>query len=258
MIQTFLLLLISFSAVAAPKEIEVWFISNSKTALLIELLNRPQFIYRSPVAELQCQEMGDFCFDPQYGLYRKDDSSLDIVETSKIASDGPSIPSSKSVDRELIDCDKNNKFDIFCGKAKAEAKVTTKLDIWIDTSSSMREFDFPQKDGGCHRKSFMKQIDEVCGFNQNVNVMMFDTSIKQAGTIDQLCNNQGLNDYKRLMDWIERSEAKKLVVITDIYEFHKEFSDYIESKNGKFRGDKDPLTAKQMVDIADQLAKSCK
>lgn len=88
--------------------------------------------------------------------------------------------------------------------------------------------------------------------------MMFDTSIKQAGTMDQLCHNQGLNDYKRLMDWIERSDAKKLVIITDIYEFHKEFGDYIESKHGKLRGDKDPLTAKQMVDLADQLAKSCK
>ena len=88
--------------------------------------------------------------------------------------------------------------------------------------------------------------------------MMFDTIIKQAGTIDQLCTNQGLNDYKRLMDWVERSEAKKLVIITDIYELHKEFSDFIESKNGIIRGDKEPLTAKQMLELADQLAKTCK
>ena len=86
---------------------------------------------------------------------------------------------------------------------------------------------------------------------------MFDTQIKQAGSINDLCINQGLNDYKRLMDWIERSEAKKLVIITDIYEFHKEFSDYIESKHGKFRGDKDALTAKKMEELASTLAKSC-
>jgi hypothetical protein len=60
------------------------------------------------------------------------------------------------------------------------------------------------------------------------------------------------------MDWIERSDAKKLVIITDIYEFHKEFSDFVEKKNGKLRGDKDALTAKQLLDLADQLVRSCK
>lgn len=243
---------------AAPKDIEVWFISNSKVAQLEKFLNRPQYVYRAPTAELQCQEMGDYCFDPQYGLYKKDDANAEMVDTNKINTDGPVIPAGKSVERELIDCDPKNYFDVFCGKARKEVQVQSKLDLWIDTSSSMREFDYSEKDGSCHRKSFVKILDDACGFNRKVNVMMFDTSIKQAGSVDQMCNNQGLNDYKRLMDWIERSDAKKLVVITDIYELHREFSDYIESKHGKLRGDKDPLTAKQMVELADQLAKSCK
>jgi hypothetical protein len=258
LIRFLFLLLISFEVMAAPKEIEVWFISHAKTALLEELLNRPQYVYRAPTAELQCQQMGDFCFDPQHGLYKKDDANGEIIETKKIETDGPVIPTGASIDRELIDCDKSNYFDVFCGKARKQVEAQSKLDVWVDTSSSMREFDFSDKDGSCHRKSLVKVLDDTCGFNQKVNVMMFDTSIKQAGSIDQVCNNQGLNDYKRLMDWVERSEAKKLVIITDIYEFHKEFSDFIESKHGKFRGDKDPLTAKQMVDLADDLAKSCK
>lgn len=258
MIRFLLLVLICTSAWSAPKEIEVWFISHAKTALLQDLLNRPQYIYRAPTAELKCQEMGDYCFDPQYGLYKKDDANFEVVETKKIETDGPTIPSGKSVERELIDCDPKNYFDVFCGKAKKQAEMPSRLDVWIDTSSSMREFDYTDKDGSCHRKSFAKTLDNVCGFNQKVNVMMFDTSIKQAGSMDQLCNNQGLNDYKRLMDWVERSEVKKLIIITDLYELHKEFADYIESKHGKLRGDKDPLTAKQMVDLADDLAKSCK
>lgn len=249
--------LISLSAMAAPKEIEVWFVSHAKKAQLERLLNRPQYVYLKATAELECQEMGDYCFDPQFGLYKKDDITAE-VDMKSIQSEGPSIPSGKSVERDLIDCDPKNYFDVFCGKAKKEAPAQSKLDLWIDTSSSMKEFDYQEKDGSCHRKSLVKVLDDACGFNKKVNVMMFDTSIKQAGGIDQLCNNQGLNDYKRLMDWIERSEAKKLVVITDIYEFHKEFSDFIESKNGKLRGDKDPLTAKQLLDLADQLAKSCR
>lgn len=253
------LLLIAFIdfAIAAPKEIEVWFLSNAKTSQLMEILNRPGLIYLPRTAELQCHEMGDYCFDPQYGLYKKDDQNSEIVETQKIQNDGPSIPSGKSVDRDLITCDSSNYFDVFCGKARAE-KGVAKFDLWIDTSSSMREFDYLEKDGSCYRKSLVKKLDETCAFNEKVNVMMFDTSIKQASNMDQLCLNQGLNDYKRLMDWIERSEAKKLIVITDIYEFHREFSDFIEKKNGKLLGDKDPLTAKQMFDLVEQLAKSCK
>lgn len=254
-----LVLLMTSSAMAAPRDIEVWFLSNKKTAMVEKLLERPRYVYRKPTAELQCQEMGDYCFDPQYGLYKKDDANSEIIETAKIESEDRGIAPAKSVERELIDCDPKNYFDVFCGKAKkTAASGVTKLDLWIDTSSSMREFDFSDKDGSCNRKSFMTRIDAVCGFNQKVNVMMFDTSIKQAGSMDQLCLNQGLNDFKRLIDWIERSDAKKLVIVTDIYEFHKEFSDYIESKHGKLRGDKDALTAAQLVELADDLAKSCK
>lgn len=243
---------------AAPKEVEVWFLSNRKTTQLEDFLNRPQYVYFSKTAELQCQPMGDHCFDPQYGLYKKDDMNAEMVNAQELDKDGPSIPSGASIDRDLINCDKKNYFDVFCGKAKKISQGPAKLELWVDTSSSMKEFDYTDKEGGCFRKSLVRRLDESCGFNQKVNVMMFDTSIKQAGSIDQLCNNQGLNDYKRLIDWIERSDAKKLVVITDIYEFHKEFSDYIESINGKFRGDKDPLTAQEMLSLADELAKSCK
>lgn len=245
---------------AAPGSVEVWFLSNAKVTEVQKLLDRPQYVYQKKTAALQCQEMGDYCFDPQYGLYKKDDVDSDATggETSIETKTAPSIPSARSVDRELIDCDPNNYFDIFCGKAKKEGKVVTKLDLWIDTSSSMKEFDFIDSSGGCNRKSLVKRLDESCGFNQKVNVMMFDTSIKQAGTMDSLCNNQGLNDHKKLIDWIERSDAKKLVIVTDIYEFHKEFSDYIESKHGKLRGDKDPLTASDLLKLVDELEKSCR
>jgi hypothetical protein len=122
----------------------------------------------------------------------------------------------------------------------------------------MREMDFSDKEGGCFRKSMLKRLDASCPFNQKVNVMMFDTSIKQAGSMESLCTNQGLNDSKRMIDWIERSDAKKLVIITDIYEFHKDFADYIESKHGKFRGDKDPIVAAELLDMVDDLARSCR
>jgi hypothetical protein len=255
-----ILFLIQNVLLAAPREIEVWFLSANKKAELNQLMNQKSYVLSSKTATLQCQEMGDYCFDPQHGLYKKDDAFAAPVETSKIENvNSKSIPSAQSVDREMIDCDKTNMFDMFCGKAKKEAvKTNAKLDIWIDTSSSMREMDFVDKQGGCYRKSFITRLDSSCPFNEKVNVMMFDTSIKQAGTIDSLCTNQGLNDQKKLIDWIERSDAKKLVIITDIHEFFKDFADYIESKNGNFKGDKDVLTAAQLLDLVDELARSCR
>jgi len=254
-------LLLSFifihSAFATPQSIEVWFISAHKKAEVQQMINEKPYILKSMRTELQCQEMGDFCFDPQFGLYKKDDITGDAV-APVINESAPSIPAANSIDRDLINCDPKNYFDIYCGKARKEAQAKSKLDLWIDTSSSMREMDFSDKEGNCNRKSLVKRLDNSCPFNKTVNVMMYDTSIKQAGSMDSLCNNSGLNDTKRLIDWIERSEAKKLVIITDIYEFNKEFADYIESKNGKFRGDKDPMIASQLLDMVDDLAKSCR
>jgi hypothetical protein len=252
------LLFISFPIWAAPSSLEVWFLSNSKKAQLLELMNRPEHKYFSLTAALECQEMGDYCFDPQYGLYKKDDMNAEVNVEKAVNKKEVSIPAAKSVERDVIECEEGNYFDVFCGKAKKQTSSVAKLDLWIDTSSSMREFDFSDKEGGCFRKSLVKRLDEHCPFNEKVNVMMFDTSIKQAGSEDVVCNNQGLNDYKRLIDWIERSNAKKLVIITDIHEFHKEFADYVEQKHGTFRGDKDALTAEQMLSFVDDLAKSCK
>jgi hypothetical protein len=253
----FFLILLSLKLQAAPQSLEVWFLSAPKVAELQRLINDPLKI--TPLfTELQCQQMGDYCFDPQFGLYKKDDPMGEVSARNLDQEKSPGIPSAESIDRELVNCDPKNYFDVFCGKSAPVTKTSpAKLELFIDTSSSMREMDFSDKEGGCFRKSLVKKLDQHCSFNQKVNVMMFDTSIKQAGTMDSLCNNQGLNDYKKLIDWIERSQSKKLVVITDIYEFHKEFSDYVESRNGTFRGDKQPLTAKDLLKLVDQLAKTC-
>jgi len=252
------LILISFLFIqnlfAAPQSLEVWFLSAHKKAQIENQLKDPPYIFRSMTAELECQEMGEYCFDPQYGLYKKDDVNKNV----KFVEDIPSLPPAKSIDRNLINCDSKNYFDVFCGKARAEKKASYKLDLWIDTSSSMREMDFTDKQGECFRKSMVRRLDNKCKFNQEVNVMMFDTSIKQVGTMDSLCQNQGLNDQKRLIDWIERSDAKKLVIITDINEFQKEFADYVEAKGGKFRGDKDPLVASELLDMVDDLSRACR
>lgn len=251
------LFLLSTSALAAPNQIEVWILSNSKTSHVEHLLS-PTFKKFSATAQLACEPMGEYCFDPQVGLYKKDDMDAAVEVKEVIDTSGPAMAHGRSLDRSLIDCDKSNFFDVFCGKAKEEKKKSAKLEIWVDTSSSMKEFDYSDDNGGCYRKSLLTRLDESCGFNEKVSVMQFDTSLKEAGTMESLCNNRGLNDYKRMIDWIERSEVKKLIIITDIYELQKDFADFIASKNGKIIGDRKPFTAKELLDKVDELAKVCK
>lgn len=257
-----LLSLLLSVAQAAPKELEVWFLTPPKSATLERWLLPPSA--RRTQLALACEPMGDYCFDPQVGLYKKQDAGgPEFVDPSDVKLDAelPHLPTATSVDRSLISCDSKNAFDMFCGQARPEAKAKAEgvnFEIWIDTSSSMREMDWADPQGHCQREAFVKRLDELCGFQKKVSVMMYDVSLREMGTIASACQSTGQNDTKRLMDWIERATAKKLIVITDVNEYTKEFGDFIEARHGKVRGDRGSFTAKDIVALADGLKSSCK
>lgn len=248
-------------ASAAPKELEVWFLTPPKSASLERWLG--PHVRPTSTWALSCEPMGDYCFDPQVGLYKKNDVAPDIVDpgTVKLEEDLPHLPTAKSVDRSIVSCDPNYAFDLFCGEARPEAaakKGPVEFEIWIDTSSSMREMDWADPQGHCQREAFLKKLDESCGFQKKVSVMMYDVSLREMGTIASSCKSSGQNDTKRLMDWIERATAKKLIVITDVNEYTKEFSDFIKAHFGKVRGDRGSFTARDIVGLADEIKSSCR
>ncbi len=256
-----ILVLLSFlgAAHAAPKELEVWFLTASKSA---ELERR---LFPGPVRGVRvaqaCEQVGDYCFDPQVGLYKPTAAPPDRPENEFVPEELPQLPSAKSVDRSLVSCDPKYAFDLFCGKAVPEPSKgvpTPALEVWIDTSSSMREMDWADAQGHCRREAFLKKLDEACGFQRKVSVMMYDTSKREMGSMSSACQNVGMNDAKRLMEWIENSEAKKLVVVTDVHELQKEFADFLAAHGARLRGDKGSFTGQDMVAAADALASSCR
>lgn len=249
-----LFLLLSSSLQAAPKYIEVWFLSIDKKTTLMERIKESP-LYFKPMVSRQCEPVGDFCFDPQYGLY-KPDNEWEAVSFGESKAEGQLKPT--GFDRDLLDCDQKNGFDIFCGKASAVKKEEHQLEVWIDTSGSMREFDFTDEHGGCYRKSLITRVDAQCALGKKLNVMMFDTSIKQVGSLDSLCINNGLNSTTRLIDWIERSEAKSLVIITDLNEYTKELADFLASKNAKLKGEKGDLFPRALLEEVSGLVRMCK
>lgn len=247
--------LLSFSLLAAPQNLEVWFIAQDKKTVLHQEIDEKILISR-PMVSRPCEPVGDYCFDPQYGLYKPDNEWQAVSIDKESESSSPQVL--QGFDRDLINCDQKNGFDIFCGKASSEKVIKQDLEVWIDTSGSMREFDFTDEHGGCYRKSFITRLDAQCPFTKKLNVMMFDTSIKQIGNFDSLCLNQGLNSTKRMMDWIERSEVKTLIMITDINEYTKEFADFLLLKGAKLKGEKGDFHSRSLLGEVSTLVRACK
>ena len=250
-----LLLLWPCLAIAAPQDIEVYFLTPPTSAQWESLLT-PR-LHGVEVAQA-CEPVGDYCLDPVIGLYPRSGREQEKKETKFEIDEGlPQLPTSTSVDRSLINCDPKYAFDIFCGEARPEKKVVAAsgLEIWVDTSSSMRGIDPGDGKGSCQRASFLQSVIAACGDKRPV-LKGFDTSIRSIDAASS-CVSQGLNDAKRMIEWMEESTAKKLIFITDVYEYQAELSQYLESKHAKLHGDRGTFPASKLMDMVVELAKAC-
>ncbi len=250
-----LLLLWPCLVMAAPLEIEVYFLTPPAAAqwerYLAPRLNGMR------VAQA-CEPVGDYCLDPVIGLYPRNGKAPEEKEPKFEIDEGlPQLPTSTSVDRSLVNCDAKYAFDIFCGEARPEKKVgaASGLEVWVDTSSSMRGIDPGDGKGSCQRAAFLESLLAACGKKRPV-LKGFDTSIRNIDAASS-CVSQGLNDAKRMIEWMEESTAKKLIFITDVYEYQAELSQYLESKHAKLHGDRGTFPASKMMDMVVELAKAC-
>lgn len=262
-----ILLNLPLLAYSMPKKLEVWFISvtNNKQAInhlkKIDKINNYRQIAQS---KRQCQPMGEYCFDPQIGLYKKNGNN-DILELSDYSITDSnekyeSFDAGKGAGREMIECEKGNFFDLYCGKAKAVKKgLQEKLTLWIDVSSTMKQVDFEGYDKTCKREMMLKKLDRTCPFSQEMKVYIFNETRKELGMMDRVCLNSGLNRTDRMMDDIKINNSKHLIVITDIYEASEEFIDFVEASGvGTVKGINKPLYAQDLYDEVPRLAKSCR
>ena len=240
---------------ATPEELEVWFITPPASTLQMDLL-RPTLSRKHLLASAPCEQVGSFCLDAKTGQltprYSPAPTEPEIIKLPYEAL--PQIPTASSLDRQMVNCEQGFTFDIFCGKAKPieNPKPDSGLEIWIDVSSSMRSVDGAEN---CYRKQFMQALFGLCGQSKPL-VKGFDVEIREIG-FEESCINSGLNDAKKIMEWIEESKAKKLIVITDVYEYQAEFAAFISEKNAKVRGDRGHFPSVQLMDQITSLAKWC-
>ncbi len=259
LILTFIITLAT-SAFAEPKKLEVWFLSVDKVSFIESIL--PKTKYSKLTAQYQCQKVGDYCFDPQIGLYKKEkDKIVEARDYSELDTKEVFKEEGEYKEGEYDPCTNPGQFNIFCKKRlkKAVKKSSKKLELWVDISSTMKQVDPTDYQTACIRERFLKRVNGACPLNEKMKVYIFDENRKELGNFDRVCLNSGLNRVDRLMRDIKASEAESLIIITDIYEAKAEFIDFVEQvAGGSVKGIDKPLYAKNILDDVSRIQKMCK
>lgn len=278
---------------AAPDKLEVIFLSPNRSASILPFLNKKtKGIYLSrliaqndtvgyeeeyvidfsdpegfedapPMRNFECVSMGDGCFNPQEGYLEeipgaiKASKGTNKKSKQKKQKENPfELSTFNSDDIALVECQEGRYFDIFCGKESNRKVKKANLEVWIDTSASMKNVDYSSEDSYCERRFFASKMKKDC--RDGIAFSVFDTARSSLGSYDNLCDYVGSNDGKRIVSWIEANSADHLVLITDVDEYHGAFREYLERTNATVRGiGTKPITAKDLIGYTSKLAKSC-
>jgi len=255
---------------ATPKHVEFWFLkAPSNKAVWLEQLLAPigQFINlkTAQADDQKCIPVEGGCFHPQYGLIKDvpGDSAEAKPEKTEPIKD-IRVKSLSNLEEEELECDKGNNFDVFCGKGKLKGKSkekyrgsSAKLEVWVDISSSFTSIDYSRDPEGCFRRKFIGALRSKCA-SGSLKVSIYDTSIKEMGDMTSLCTNSGENDIDRLIRWINASDSKSLIVITDISEYNTKLAEYMSSIGAVMRGlDSKDFVPEDMLSETARLSSLC-
>jgi hypothetical protein len=253
----FITFMFASSAFATPQKLEMIFLSPKKVSMIIEMLDRYQvFKHSRAIAQNgmeNCTPMGDGCFHPQLGFIEKsvDEKNPSLLDEKKLE-----LKTFNATDVNLVNCDKDNYFDIFCGKTGPDAKLA-ETEIWFDISSSLRTVDYNKDPEQCARRSFMEWVQSAC--KGKLRVSVYNTAIKEMGDHSSVCMAYGTNDQTRLLNWLKDSKARNLLIVTDIDEVSSEMKDFLEINGAKMTGDGvKSFTTDDLVNYADDFSKLCK
>lgn len=257
----YFLYLIPTLALATPKKLEIIFLSPAKVAMLIEQLDKLEktsMHKKTAQADREhCVPMGDGCFHPQYGyMEKKSEKNVDAKEIlERNEEKAVELKNFNALETNMINCDKNNYFDIFCGKERA-GTAPAEIEIWFDVSSSLKTVDYNKNPDYCARRTFVEKVQLAC--KSKVNTSIYNTSIKQVGENSSVCMSYGTNDQARLIRWMKDSKAKYLLIVTDIDEMSQEMKTFLEVNSAKMIGDGvKAFTANDLIDYAKEFTKMC-
>jgi len=146
----------------------------------------------------------------------------------------------------------------FVGKEKA-SKISKPVDVevWFDISSSLKSVDYNKDVGYCSRRTFATHVMEGC--KERVRFSVYNTALKEAGELSSVCDSYGTNDEARLLQWMKDSQAKTLLIVTDIDEMSAPMRAFLDEKGAKMIGDGvKPFTALDLESYAKEFSKMCR
>ena len=246
------------SAYATPKKIQMIFMSGQKISMLLntidQLNSNKLFSLLSEGPEDNCVPMGDGCFHPQLGYIEKKPTGVKPVQVKP--EEPLKVNTFNAIETNMINCDKGNYFDIYCGKEKDKISTGNEVEVWFDISSSMRQVDYNKDPNLCNRRSFMEKIMNGC--KDKVRVSVYNTALKEVGDFSTVCMSYGGNDEDKLIKWMKDSQAKVLLLVTDVDEMSHGMRDFLDSNGAKLIGDGvKSFTSSDLVDYAKEFTKEC-
>lgn len=204
-----------------------------------------------------CQPYGDGCFHPQLG-YIEDPEKVKESNKNKLQEE-VQLKTINAEEVNLINCDKEYYFDLYCGKAKKGKKAksfNSKNQLWIDVSSSMRQVDFSEDSAYCERRRFVAKIQKDCG--SGLDIYTFNTGRQTMGALESVCINSGTNNGARLVQWLKETQAENIVIVTDVDEYVGEFREYLDLFGAEIEGiGVKPIYASDLFEKSGQLKSFC-
>lgn len=257
--------LLSTKCFAEARQIRVYFLSRPdiKKTSLYPLEKTPQFSYSSLAQtenlkerEVECEPFGEGCFHPQLGYIEDQEKTMKAIKRKEYELKLKTI---NAEEVNLVTCDKDFYFDMYCGKAvkKGKTKPTpSNFELWVDVSSSLRQVDFSQDDSYCERRRLVAKLQDGCA--GKLDVFTFNTSKKSLGTLENTCLNYGTNDGGRIVQWLKDTDAEQVVIITDVDEYTGEFREYLDLVNAEVIGmGVKPIFAENLYSYFDELKGFC-
>lgn len=225
---------------ATPRSVEFWFFS-AEPGMADGLIKR---ITAGPLLtqNFDCVPMGEGCFHPQLGYISEGEEKKQYKEEEFVK---------PTLDTNLIDCDKNYHFDLYCGVASK--RKATGTHIWFDISTSMRRIAPGKK--GCPQAAFIRKIESSCG--DSITISLFNTRLISMSSADSACSYMGLNNRKRLVTDIKELSADRLIVITDTDEYMEELRTFIDDQLLTTVGLNHPVTIGKLDSIGSGIYRSC-
>lgn len=223
MIKFFFLVLISLSAFSIPQKTTVYFLSSNDISILLR--KNIGSLYAVNALELKCQKMGEYCFDPQVGLYKPNNREQAVkLKDENVNSDERlkkvrGLGADGFFNQNMINCDKNKFYDVYCnktGKIKNDVEKRETFEVWVDTSKVMSIKDSEPLETTCNRSNFLNLLESTCTKNNTFRLFSISSIKKRLGKNSQACQKDSSNiDINKLKSWIKKSKSKRVFIFLD-------------------------------------------